>query len=230
MNIILFGAPGSGKGTQAKLIGEKLGFQHISTGDLVRAEIASGSPTGLMIKTIVDGGSFPSDEVIIGLLESVFDRRDERSSGFIFDGFPRTENQAVVLERILAQKNQKIDLIVFLDVSDDVVTKRILGRYSCVSCGAIYNTHYHPTAAEGVCDTCGGTEFDVRTDDTAEAILTRLETYRSMTKPILSYLETKVQVVHVSGDRPVDDIFADIEKHIKEQAARFPACKIAGTA
>ena len=215
MNIILFGAPGAGKGTQAKHLVDTFSYKQISTGDLVRAEVASGSSTGQLIKEIVDGGSFPSDDIIVGLLERVYDASVTTASGYIFDGFPRTTNQAQVLERMLAQKGQKVDLIIRLVVDDDVVKKRILGRYSCKGCGAIYNKHFHMTQKEGVCDQCQGTDFEIRSDDTEKAIQTRLETYRSMTEPVLQYFQDKTKVLTVDGAQTVQEIFAEIKDDIE---------------
>ncbi len=208
MNIILFGAPGAGKGTQAKRLVETFSYKQISTGDLVRAEIASGSATGQLIKEVVDGGNFSSDEVIIGLVEAVY---DSSVGGYIFDGFPRTTNQAKVLEEMLAQKGQKIDLIIRLVVDDDIVKKRILGRYSCKECGAIYNKYFQPTQQEGVCDSCQGTDFEIRSDDTEEAIQTRLETYRSMTEPVLQYFKGKTKILSLDGAQEIQSIFDEIK-------------------
>lgn len=212
MNIILFGAPGSGKGTQAKELVEAFGYKQLSTGDLVRAEIVSGSVKGQLIKEAVDKGSFASDDVIISLLDGAYDPSVE---GYIFDGFPRTLNQAEVLKRMLAQKSQNIDLIIHLVVADEVIKKRILGRYSCKDCGAIYNTHFKPTKVQNECDVCQGHSFDVRSDDTAEAIELRLETYRAMTEPLLAYFEGEVNVITLEGDQDPEKIFDLIKKEIK---------------
>ncbi|MDP4840340.1 MAG: nucleoside monophosphate kinase [Alphaproteobacteria bacterium] len=212
MNIILFGAPGSGKGTQAKKIVETFGYKQLSTGDLVRAEIASGSTTARLIKEAVDKGSFPSDDVIISLLDGAYDASAE---GYIFDGFPRTLNQAQVLERMLAQKSQKVDLVIRLEVADGVIKKRILGRYACKDCGAIYNKYFKPTKTEGVCDLCQGEHFDVRADDTAEAIEVRLETYRAMTEPLLAHFEETTKILTVDGDQDPKKIFDLIKDEIK---------------
>tara|TARA_R110002095_G_scaffold171206_6_gene148779 strand:- start:50 stop:715 length:666 start_codon:yes stop_codon:yes gene_type:complete len=212
MNIILFGAPGSGKGTQAKELVEAFGYKQLSTGDLVRAEIASGSATGQLIKEAVDKGSFASDNVIISLLDGAYDPSIE---DYLFDGFPRTLNQAEILDRMLAQKDQKVDLIIRLEVPDGVIKKRILGRYSCKECGAIYNTYFKPTQVENTCDVCQGHNFDVRTDDTAEAIELRLETYRAMTEPLLGYFKGRVKILTVEGDQDPKKIFALIKDEIK---------------
>ncbi len=212
MNIILFGAPGSGKGTQAKEIVEAFGYKQLSTGDLVRAEIASGSTTGRLIKDSVDKGSFPSDDVIISLLDGAYEASKE---GYIFDGFPRTLNQAQVLERMLAQKSQKVDLIIRLEVADGVIKKRILGRYSCKGCGEIYNKYFKPTQKENVCDVCQGHNFDIRSDDTAEAIELRLDTYRAMTDPLLAHFEGSTKILNINGDRDPKKIFDLIKDEIK---------------
>lgn len=212
MNIILFGAPGSGKGTQAKELVEAFGYKQLSTGDLVRAEIASGSTTGRLIKDAVDKGSFPSDDVIISLLDGAY---DASTDGYIFDGFPRTLNQAQVLERMLAQKSQKIDLIIRLEAADGVIKKRILGRYSCKGCGAIYNKYFKPTKEENVCDVCQSSNFDIRSDDTAEAIELRLETYRAMTEPLLGHFEGNTKILTINGDQDPKKIFDLIKDEIK---------------
>lgn len=212
MNIILFGAPGAGKGTQAKRLVETFSYKQMSTGDLVRAEIASGSSTGQLIKKVIDTGQFTSDEVIIRLVEAVY---DPSVQGYIFDGFPRTANQAQVLEKMLAHKGQKIDLIICLDVDDEVVIKRILGRYSCKECGAIYNKYFQPTQEEGVCDVCQSFDFDIRSDDTEQAIQTRLKTYHSMTEPVVQYFEGKTKTVSIDGSQDIQLIFDQIKDEIE---------------
>ena len=212
MNIILFGAPGSGKGTQAKKIVETFGYKQLSTGDLVRTEIASGSARGRLIKEAVNKGSFPSDDVIISLLDGAYDPSVE---GYIFDGFPRTLNQAEVLERMLGQKSQKVDLIIRLEVPDDVLKKRILGRYSCKECGAIYNKYFKPTKVKDTCDSCQGHNFDIRTDDTAKAIELRLDTYKTMTEPLLAHFEGKTKILILEGDQDPKKIFDLIKDEIK---------------
>lgn len=210
-NLILFGAPGAGKGTQAKMLSERRGFYQLSTGDLVRAEIASGSKRGQELAELVNKGKFPSDDIIIALMKDLYETENLGHRSVIFDGFPRTENQARVLGAMLQARGLGIDHIVVLDVDAEVVKQRILNRFSCDQCGAIYNSSFKPTRVAGVCDECGGTDFTKRDDDTAEAIDKRLETYRAVTQPVLDFYQDTHRVVKLDGSRDPDVVFRDIE-------------------
>ncbi len=211
-NIILFGAPGAGKGTQAKRLLAENGYVQLSTGDLVRAEIATGSTVGQEIEKAVAAGKFPSDEVILGLVRKFYETLDPKCNGVIFDGFPRTENQARFLESMLADMGSRVHHVIILEVDVEVVKKRILGRFSCDSCGAIYNDFYHIPKNKKICDDCSGTSFTRRTDDTAEAIDKRLETFLEVTRPVLGFYEGKAKIDVVDGAEPPEKVFEVIRK------------------
>jgi adenylate kinases len=208
MNIILFGPPGSGKGTQSKKLAEAFGYTQLSTGDLVRKEIASGTAKGNEIQRIVEQGGLPSDELIVELVEEQF---DPSTPGFVFDGFPRTLNQAEVLAKMLVSHHQEIDIIIALKIADEEIKKRILGRFSCAQCGAIYNKYFNTPKVNSVCDVCEGTEFITRSDDTEEAIVNRLATYYALTEPVLEFYQKRGGVVEVDASQDADCVFADIQ-------------------
>lgn len=214
MNIVIFGPPGAGKGTQAKKIVDRFSFVQISTGDLVRAEIATGSDQGKLIQQIVEKGSFPSDESIIDLFLKAL-KASGSAVGRIFDGFPRTLNQAKVLNERLEQQKQGIDLVISLDVDLNVLIKRITGRFSCQQCGAIYNHYFQNLKVEGVCDVCGGTTFTTRADDKEETVRKRYENYKTLTAPVLEFLKEKSNLLEIDGDAEPSAIFAIIEEKIK---------------
>lgn len=213
MNIILFGPPGSGKGTQAKKISKKIGFTQLSTGDLVRAEIASQSSIGDEIKRVVSDGGLPSDEVIIKLVEGQF---KPNHIGLIFDGFPRTINQAEMLADLLSAHQQKIDLVVALRIPDEEIKKRILGRYSCVDCGAIYNKYFKVPKEVNTCDQCQGKKFATRSDDNEEAIENRLANYYALTEPVLEFFRGRSKVVDLDGSKDANIVFSQIESLIAQ--------------
>ncbi len=215
MNIILFGAPGAGKGTQAKRLVDEYGFYQLSTGDLVRAEIQSGSELGKEIKSTIDQGKFVADEIIVSLMKALYEKENLAGRGVIFDGFPRTVNQAQVLEAMLSNQGMSIDHVVVLDVDGEIVKQRILGRFSCDSCGAIYNDTFKPTKVDGVCDECGATDFTRRSDDTAEAIDHRLETYNESTKPVISFYEPKQPVVRLNGAEAAEHVFQELKAALR---------------
>ena len=219
MNIILFGAPGAGKGTQSKLLTQDLGLYQLSTGDLVRAEIASGSETGQEIEKAVKVGKFPTDETIIGLMKACYESENLHESGVIFDGFPRTVNQAKVLNEMLLEQHTKIHAVVVLDVDPELVKKRILGRFSCDQCGAIYNDSFKPLKEAGTCDECGGTQFTRRSDDTAEAIDNRLKTYKESTQPVIDFYTESHDIIHLDGSKDPHQVFLDLKEALGVSSA-----------
>lgn len=211
MNLILLGPPGAGKGTQAKRIENHHGLVPISTGDLVRAEIAKNTQIGASIKQIVESGQFPSDETIFSLIRQ---KILNGGPGYLFDGVPRTLPQTKALEDMLKEVGQKIDLVIALEVDLDVLLKRICGRFSCAQCGTIYNTYYSPPKTEGVCDRCGSTEFTHRTDDNEEAVKTRLQVYREHTEPLFAYYAERGLLKSVDGMAGVEDVSDQIDAYI----------------
>jgi len=216
MIIIFFGAPGSGKGTQAQTISRELGISYIATGNLLRAEIASGSELGHQVKDIMDEGRFPSDELVLKVFEEEFAKHADDS--IILDGIPRTLNQAEKLDPLLAKYNKKVDLVFEFDLDDSHLISRILGRFSCKNCGAAYHKEFNKPKVHGVCDFCESTEFVVRKDDEEEVLKRRLELYYLETQPILGYYKEKQVLYKVSADLPPKEVGEQILTVIKEKS------------
>ncbi|HLI13286.1 MAG TPA: adenylate kinase [Alphaproteobacteria bacterium] len=210
MNLLLLGAPGSGKGTQAKRLEEKHGLVQLSTGDMLRAAVKAGTEVGRKAKSIMDAGKLVPDEVVIAIIADRIDQPDCRN-GFILDGFPRTTAQAEALDRMLAQKHLTLDHVIELKVDEAILTRRIVGRYSCARCGAGYHDEFKTPRTPGVCDVCGSTEFTRRADDNAETVASRLAAYRAQTAPILPYYEEKGVLQAVDGMAPIDEVTRQIE-------------------
>ena len=209
MQVIMLGAPGSGKGTQAKRIQDKFAIVQLSTGDMLRAEVASGSELGKEAKAVMEKGQLVSDELIIGMIDRRIDAADCRK-GFILDGFPRTLAQAEALDQMLRRKTRCIEFVIEVRVPDEYIVGRIVGRYSCGKCGAGYHDEFQKPVKAGVCDSCGGAEFIRRKDDNEETVKTRLGAYHDMTAPILPYYESKGLLKVVDGTRSIDDVTASI--------------------
>ncbi len=213
MILILLGPPGAGKGTQAARIKEKYGIAHLSTGDMLRGAIAAGTEVGRQAKIVMDAGNLVSDEIIIRLVEERIDEPD-CAKGFLLDGFPRTVAQAEALDAMLARKGLHLNATIEIAVDDDALIERISGRYACANCGAGYHDNFQKPATAGVCDQCGGTEFKRRSDDTAEAVRTRLESYHGQTAPLLPYYESKGLLMTVDGMSEIDEVTRQIFKGI----------------
>ena len=221
MNLILFGPPGAGKGTQADLLAKRFGFAKLSTGDMLRAAVASGSEVGLKAKTIMASGGLVSDDIMIALIRDRIAQPDCKG-GFILDGFPRTVAQAEALDTMLAEESIRLDHVIELRVNDAELTARIAGRFSCSKCAAGYHDTYKPTRKVGVCDECGATEFVRREDDKAETVSKRLEAYNRQTAPLLPYYATKGVLTAIDGmaeigevTRQIDAILGINEKNVK---------------
>jgi adenylate kinase len=210
MNIILLGPPGAGKGTQAQMLVEERGMVQLSTGDMLRAAVAAGTPIGLQAKAVMASGALVSDEIVNGILSERLDADDVRR-GFILDGYPRTPAQAEALDALLAEKGMHLDYVIVLAVDEDALVDRISGRFSCAKCGAGYHDRYKLPKAEGVCDVCGSTEFKRRPDDNAETVRTRMAEYRAKTAPILPFYEAKGLVRRVDGMAPIEAVKSAIE-------------------
>lgn len=210
MRLILLGPPGAGKGTQAKRLEDSRGLVQLSTGDMLRAAVASGSPLGQQAKRVMEAGELMPDEIIIDMISERIDQPDCRN-GFVLDGFPRTTRQAAALDEMLARKNASLDGVVELAVDENALIERISGRFSCAKCGAGYHEKFKRPKVDGVCDVCGSTEFSRRKDDNAETVAARLEAYRGQTAPILPYYEGKGLLRRVDGMADVDEVTRQIE-------------------
>lgn len=214
LHVVFTGAPGCGKGTQARLLKERVAIPHLSTGEMLRAEAATGSALGSEIKTLIDGGNLVPDEMIIKMLSKRIDA-DDCKQGFILDGFPRTLPQAEVLEEMLSKKGITLNAVIEIQVPDEIIMERILGRYACMSCGQGYHDKYQKPKVYGVCDNCGGTDFYRRIDDNRNTVQNRLVNYRALTYPTIPYFEKKglLRTVDGTGSIPavakkIDDILA----------------------
>lgn len=205
MNLILLGPPGAGKGTQARRLQENYGIVQLSTGDMLRTEVESGSHLGRQAKEVMDSGDLVSDDLIIAMISTRIDQ-DDCSNGFILDGFPRTTGQAEALTVMLEDKGLSIDHVIELAVDDDTMVERITGRFSCAECGAGYHDEFRKPEKEGVCDECGGTEFIRRADDNAETVQNRLRTYHEQTAPIISYYRDKGVMESVDAMLSIDEV------------------------
>lgn len=208
MKLIMLGAPGAGKGTQAKKIADKYQIPHISTGDIFRANIKNGTELGKKAKAFMDQGLLVPDELVVDL---VADRvtQDDCANGYVLDGFPRTIPQAESLDAVLAKLGQKIDFAIDVDVPDENIVTRMGGRRACVGCGATYHIVFAPTKTEGVCDRCGE-KLILRDDDKPETVLNRLKVYHDQTQPLIDYYTAQGCLKTVDGTKAMADVFADI--------------------
>jgi adenylate kinase len=212
MRIVLLGGPGSGKGTQAKKLTEKLQIPQISTGDIFRAAVKEGTPMGLKAKEYMDKGELVPDEVVVGVVEERLTKPD-LDKGYMLDGFPRTLPQAQALDKILDGQGKNIDHAILVDVPDEELVKRLSGRRTCKNseCGAMYHVMFNPSKREGICDKCGS-ELYQRADDQEATIRERLSVYNSQTAPLIDYYRQKGLLRPVEGVGPIDQIFASIQK------------------
>ncbi|SCW53935.1 adenylate kinase [Eubacterium ruminantium] len=214
MKIIMLGAPGAGKGTQAKMLAEKYGIPHISTGDIFRANIKEGTELGKKAKEFMDKGLLVPDELVIDLIMDRF-KADDCKKGYILDGFPRTIPQAEALDKALAAVGEKMDYAINVEVPDENIVNRMSGRRACVGCGATYHIKYNPTKVEGICDVCGK-ELILRDDDKPETVLNRLKVYHDQTQPLIDYYGKTGIVKEVDGTVDMNDVFNAIVNIIGE--------------
>lgn len=213
MNIILFGPPGAGKGTQADFLQKNYGLAKLSTGDMLRAAAASGSEVGKQAKDIMAKGQLVPDDLIVGLIRDRIKQADCKM-GFVLDGFPRTLAQAEALDGMLAAEKKHLDQVIELKVDDEKLIERITGRFSCAKCGAGYHDSFKKPKKPGICDECGAAEFTRREDDKAETVIKRLEAYHRQTAPLLPYYRQKGLLTPVDGMADITEVTEQISKII----------------
>lgn len=205
MKLILLGPPGAGKGTQAARIQEKLSIVQLSTGDMLRAAVSSGSELGLQAKAVMESGGLVPDDVMIGMIEQRIAAKD-CANGFILDGFPRTNAQAEALDVMLEKQDKPLDAVIEIKVDDDALVQRVAGRFTCASCGEGYNKELKPLKMEGICDKCGSDKFKFRDDDRAETVAARLKAYHELTAPLIPYYKAKKILFTVDGMLEIDEV------------------------
>ena len=207
MNLVLFGPPGAGKGTQGTVLAEKRGLMKISTGDILRDAVRAGTSLGTEARKYMDAGELVPDTVILGLVREAI---EDAGGGFIMDGFPRTIAQAEGVAAMLAEMGKSIDAVIILDVPDDALVKRLSGRRSCPDCGAVYNVYFDKPKQDEKCDRCGG-QLVQRADDRQDTVVRRLEVYKQQTSPIIDYYKRQgADVNFINGDREIDQVQSDI--------------------
>ena len=218
MHLILLGPPGAGKGTQSDWLRDTYKLNKLSTGDMLREAAASGSDLGNHVKEVMASGQLVSDEIMINLIRECINS-EASANGFILDGFPRTLAQAEALDEMLEAENKQLHHVIELEVNDEILVKRVSGRFSCAKCGAGYHDEFKQTAKEGVCDVCGSTTFTRREDDNAETVAKRLESYHNMTAPLLPYYENKGALKSVDGMADIDEVSRQLKSILDDQAA-----------
>ena len=214
MNVILLGPPGAGKGTQAQRLRDAHGLVQLSTGDMLRAAVASGSPLGKTAKAMMEAGELVPDDVMVDMIEQRIDEPDY-ARGFILDGFPRTVAQAEALDEMLARKGHRLAAVIEMKVDAAALIRRITGRFSCASCESGYHQEFQPTKAPGVCDRCGGTEFKRRADDTAATASARLAAYHAQTAPLLPYYDAKGTLQSIDGMADIGEVTRQVEAVVR---------------
>lgn len=211
MNLILLGAPGAGKGTQAKRLQDLRGLVQLSTGDMLRAAVAAGTELGKEAGAIMDRGELVPDALVIGLIAEQMEA-GKGGPGFILDGFPRTIGQAEALDALLTSRGETVDRVVVIDVEDDALVSRITGRFTCSACGEGYHEQFKTPKSDGVCDRCGGTEFKRRPDDTEDVVRERLKAYHAQTEPLVDYYKVQDKVRAVDGMAEIEAVQKEIDQ------------------
>jgi adenylate kinase len=209
--LVFLGPPGAGKGTQAKLLSQRMGFLHIATGDLLREAVKNQTPLGKKAKEYMDRGELVPDELIVQLIEETM----PKDGNVILDGFPRTVNQALALEDMLKGKGKKISKVLFFDIPDQVIIDRLSGRRVCSKCGAVYHVKYNPPKIEGVCDLCGGSLVQ-REDDKEEVVKKRLEVYRKQTRPLIEFYQDRNIIYKLDAKKGVEELFEEVKDLVRD--------------
>lgn len=212
VDIVLLGAPGAGKGTQAELLRDRLSLPSVSSGDLFRAALSERTPLGLRAKAYMDKGELVPDEITVSMVAERISQKD-CAAGVIFDGFPRTAGQAEELDNLFDQMQRRVDIVLYVMVSEGVLLRRLAGRWTCRECGAIYHREFSPEKVQGVCDACGG-ELYQRPDDTPETQKRRIQVYLQQTAPLEAYYRGKGLLVELDGEQEIDVVQGDIVKAI----------------
>jgi adenylate kinase len=223
MNIILLGPPGAGKGTQSKYLEDRFRYKQLSSGDMLRSAIAAGSPVGTIAKPYMDGGKLVPDEVVVEVVFETIDALPKELPGFVLDGFPRTVQQAQALDSLLEGHGKHIDAVIVVEVNDELLVKRIAGRFTCASCGQSYNDFFRLPKKEGVCDRCGSTAFKRRSDDKPETVRERLEVYHNQTKPLIDYYQAKGKLRVIDGELPIEEVTQAINEIIENARPQLAA-------
>ncbi len=212
MRLILLGPPGAGKGTQADKIAKEYNIPHISTGDIFRANIKNETELGLKAKQYIDNGELVPDSVVVAIVEDRI-KQDDTKNGFLLDGFPRTENQALALDEALKEIGISLDAVININVDSQILVSRITGRRICKDCGATYHVEFNPSAEEGVCDLCGG-ELYQRSDDNEDTVQNRIDVYNKQTAPLIEYYSKQDLIKTIDGEQAIDKVFTDIVKKL----------------
>lgn len=209
---VLAGPPGSGKGTQAKLLAPKLGVPHISLGDLLREAVRQGTKVGKLAKGYLDAGKLVPDSVAIDVAEEAVSKK-ECSKGFVIDGFPRTLEQAVLFDKLLVKLKFDLAKVIYIDISLEEILRRLTGRRVCKKCGAVYHVVFNPPKKEGICDVCAG-PLSQRQDDTEDTIRVRYKVYEEQTSPLIDYYKKAGKLVYIEGAKPVNEVFGEVSKAV----------------
>ncbi len=209
VNMIFLGAPGSGKGTQSALLADNLKIPNISTGEILRREVAEKSEIGVLAKSYMESGGLVPDQVVVDIIKKRISETD-CNSGFILDGFPRNSKQADILEEMLKLLGKKINLVINIEADEEVLVKRIAGRFTCKKCGTVYNRFFNPTKAENICDKCGSSDFESRSDDKEETVRNRLKVYDQNTKELIEFYRKKDLIYSVNGLKNIALVNSDI--------------------
>ena len=219
MNVILLGPPGAGKGTQSKYLEDHFHLKQLSSGDMLRHAVAAGTEVGKVAKPYMESGKLVPDDVVVGVVFETIAALPPDLPGFILDGFPRTVQQAKELDELLAAEGKTIDAVIVIEVSDDLLVKRIAGRFTCAVCGETYNDFFRLPRVANVCDRCGQSKFKRRADDAPETVRERLQVYHTQTKPLIEYYRSKGKLHVVDGELPIERVTAEIAEIVRRTGA-----------